>query len=110
MANQIFTGKASVVESSIACSNFSCIVVLTMSSRMRVTKGRRNNRRAHHSVTKETLTTEGDTKVPHIRHRANPVTGMYRGRQVIDVDAKIAKKAAKLAARTVGTEGEKDEA
>jgi len=68
-----------------------------MSVRMRVTKGRRNNRRAHHGVPKVTLTTEGDTKVPHIRHRANPVTGTYRGRKVIDVDTKVAKKAAKKA-------------
>ena len=68
-----------------------------MSSRMRVTKGHRNNRRAHHGVDNVTLTTEGDTKVPHVRHRANPVTGTYRGRKVIDVDAKLAKKAAKKA-------------
>ena len=66
---------------------------------MRVTKGHRNNRRAHIDASSPTLTTEGDTKVPHIRHRANPTTGTYRGRQVIDVDAKIAKKEAKLAAR-----------
>lgn len=76
---------------------FLCIVFPTMSSRMRVTKGRRNNRRSHHGVPKVTLTTEGDTKVPHIRHRANPVTGTYRGRKVIDVDSKVAKKAAKKA-------------
>jgi ribosomal protein L32 len=71
-----------------------------MSSRMRVTKGHRNNRRAHHGIADAQLTTEGDTKVPHIRHRANPVTGTYRGRKVIDVDAKLAKKAAKNAENT----------
>lgn len=62
-----------------------------MSSRMRVTKGHRNNRRAHHGVDLVTLTTEGETNIPHIRHRANPVTGTYRGRKVIDVNKKVTK-------------------
>jgi hypothetical protein len=36
-----------------------------------------------------------NTGVPHLRHRASLVTGQYKGRTVIDVAAKIAKKAKK---------------
>lgn len=68
-----------------------------MSSRMRVTKGHRNNRRSHHGVDAPAISHEGEAKVPHLRHRASAVTGTYRGRQVLDVDKKLAKKAAKQA-------------
>jgi hypothetical protein len=34
-----------------------------------------------------------NTNVPHLRHRASLVTGQYRGRTVIDMQAKLAKKA-----------------
>ena len=54
-----------------------------MSSRMRVTKGHRNNRRSHHGVDAPTISIDAETKTPHLRHRANPTTGMYRGRKVI---------------------------
>jgi len=64
---------------------------------MRVTKGHRNNRRSHHGVDAPALSHEGEANVPHLRHRANPTTGTYRGRQVIDVEKKLAKKAAKQA-------------
>jgi hypothetical protein len=32
-----------------------------------------------------------------LRHRVSPITGKYKGKQVIDVDKKIIKKAAKKA-------------
>jgi len=79
-----------------------------MSSRMRVTKGRRNNRRAHHTLDAPTLSFEGEAKTPHLRHRASSVTGTYRGRSVIDVDAKLAKRQAKRAEQ-VTTPVEADE-
>jgi hypothetical protein len=44
-----------------------------------------------------------NTSVPHLRHRASTVTGQYKGRMVIDVAAKIAKKAKK--AQTAKKEG-----
>ncbi len=66
-----------------------------MTVRMRHTKGHRNNRRAHHALEKPAVSLEGEAKVPHLRHRANPTTGTYRGIQVINVAKKIAKKAAK---------------
>ena len=71
-----------------------------MTVRMRATKGHRNNRRgAHHAIIAPALTIEGEATVPHMRHRASPITGMYRGRKVMDVDTKIAKKESKRAAR-----------
>jgi hypothetical protein len=36
-----------------------------------------------------------NTGVPHLRHRASLVTGQYKGRTVIDMTAKLAKKAKK---------------
>jgi len=36
------------------------------------------------------------TNVPHLRHRASLVTGRYKDRMVIDVQAKIAKRTAKV--------------
>tara|TARA_B100001540_G_C15742126_1_gene612781 strand:+ start:497 stop:670 length:174 start_codon:yes stop_codon:yes gene_type:complete len=43
-----------------------------------------------------------ESGVTHMRHRASSTTGTYRGRQVIDVEAKIAKKEAKR--KKVGTD------
>ena len=52
-------------------------------NRMRVTKSKRNNRRAHHGVTVTAHTTDGDGVV-RMRHRASRLTGVYRGRKVLD--------------------------
>jgi hypothetical protein len=41
------------------------------------------------------VTLDKNTNVPHLRHRASLVTGQYKGRVVIDMQAKIAKKAKK---------------
>lgn len=61
--------------------------------RMRHTKSQRNRTRSHHRLDKPAVTIDSNTKVPHLRHRASLVTGQYKGRMVIDVAAKIAKKA-----------------
>ena len=61
---------------------------------MRHTRAHTKNRRSHHSLQKPTLTTN-EKGVSHIRHRASAVTGTYKGRQVIDIDAKLAKKEAR---------------
>ncbi len=63
--------------------------------RMRHTKGHRNNRRSHDGLSKPAVTLDKNTNVPHLRHRASLVTGQYKGRVVIDMQAKIAKKAKK---------------
>jgi ribosomal protein L32 len=70
-----------------------------MTVRMRHTKGHQQNRRSHHALEKPALSTEGESKIPRLRHRASPITGTYRGRKVIKVDAKVAKKEMKRATK-----------
>lgn len=63
--------------------------------RMRSTKSHRNNRRSHDGLSFPAVTVDKNTNVPHLRHRASLVTGQYKGRTVLDMQAKIAKKAKK---------------
>lgn len=63
--------------------------------RMRHTKGQRNSTRSHHRLSNPAVTFDKSTNIPHLRHRASTVTGQYKGRVVIDMQAKIAKKAKK---------------
>ena len=60
--------------------------------RMRHNRSQRGNTRSHHRLEKPAVTNDKKTGVPHLRHRASLVTGQYRGRQVIDVQAKIDKR------------------
>ncbi len=61
--------------------------------RMRHTKSQRNRTRSHHRLTSPAVTMDKNSNVPHLRHRASLVTGQYKGRTVIDMQAKITKKA-----------------
>jgi ribosomal protein L32 len=63
--------------------------------RMRHTKSQRNRTRSHHKIAKPAVTLDKNTNVRHLRHRASLVTGQYNGRTVIDVQAKLAKRAKK---------------
>ena len=63
--------------------------------RMRHTRAHTANRRSHHKVDKAALSVDTKTGSTHLRHRVDMTTGMYRGRKVIDVVAKVAKKQAK---------------
>jgi large subunit ribosomal protein L32 len=63
--------------------------------RMRSTKSHRNNRRSHDGLANPSVTMDKTTNVPHLRHRASLVTGQYKGRVVIDIQAKLAKKSKK---------------
>lgn len=63
--------------------------------RMRHTRAHTKNRRSHHALTANTITVDEATKTSSLRHRVNMETGMYRGRQVIDVVKKAAKAARK---------------
>lgn len=67
--------------------------------RMRHTKSQRNRTRSHHRLDKPAVTLDKNTNVPHLRHRASLVTGQYKGRKVIDVEAKLVKKAKKAKAK-----------
>lgn len=62
---------------------------------MRHTKSHTKNRRSHHALTAPKFTVDAKTGSSHLRHRLDMSTGMYRGRKVIDVAAKVAKKQAK---------------
>jgi len=63
--------------------------------RMRHTKSQRNRTRSHDRLSNPSVTMDKETNVPHLRHRASLVTGKYKGRVVIDIQAKLAKKAKK---------------
>lgn len=65
-----------------------------MTVRMRHTRSHTKNRRSHHSLTKPALSKDESGGV-HLRHRISPVTGSYRGRTVLDMGRKLAKKAEK---------------
>ena len=54
--------------------------------RMRSTKGKRNLRRSHHNVSAPTLTQEGE--VMRRRHYGSRLTGLFRGKKVMDVKVK----------------------
>lgn len=63
--------------------------------RMRHTRAHTKNRRSHHALTANAITVDEATKTSSLRHRASAETGLYRGRQVIDVVKKAAKAAKK---------------
>lgn len=63
-----------------------------MSVRMRHTSGHTKNRRSHHSIDEPRLSKCLKCGSLHLRHHACGTCGEYRGRQVIDVETKIAKK------------------
>lgn len=63
--------------------------------RMRHNRSQRGNTRSHHALENPAVTLDKDTQVPHLRHRASTQTGKYKGRVVLDVQAKLDKKAKK---------------
>ncbi len=66
-----------------------------MTVRMRHTRAHTGNRRSHHALSAPAISNGADGL--SLRHRVSPITGKYKGKQVIDVDKKIIKKAAKKA-------------
>ncbi len=62
--------------------------------RMRHTRGHTGNRRSHHALKDIKTVTDKETGSVHLRHRVDMVTGMYKGRKVIDVVKKVEKKIA----------------
>ena len=66
-----------------------------MSSRSRKTRGKTRHGRSHHKLTEPRLSKD-ETGTFHLRHCVNPETGMYRGKQVLDVESKKRKKLARL--------------
>lgn len=60
-----------------------CIILNTMSIRMRHTKGHTGNRRSHHALKGPRLTLDKETNSYHLRHRVDMTTGMYRGKKIL---------------------------
>lgn len=60
--------------------------------RMRSTKSHTGNRRSHHALSKPALTKD-EAGNPALRHRLSKATGTYRGRKVVDLSAKLEKRA-----------------
>lgn len=54
----------------------------------RHTKARTARRRSHHALTPLQVVFDQDGN-PSLPHRANPFTGRYKGRQVVDKEARI---------------------
>jgi len=67
-----------------------------MTVRMRHTRGHTRNRRSHHSLKEPRLSNCVNCGFAHLRHRACENCGTYKGKQVIDVESKIEKKAQKV--------------
>ncbi len=74
--------------------------------RMRSNRSHTGNRRSHHALVAPRVTMAKDGAVPHLRHRMCLTTGMYRGRKVIDVTAKIDRKTKKASAKAGAARGE----
>ena len=62
---------------------------------MRKNKSQRDQRRSHLHADIARLTTDTETGSTHLRHRLDLKTGMYRGRQVLDLESKAAKDTAR---------------
>ena len=54
-----------------------------MTVRMRHTRSHSANRRSHHSLSAPAVSIDSEG-VPHIRHRASTITGMYRGHRALN--------------------------
>lgn len=71
-----------------------------MTVRMRHTKGHSANRRSHHTLKGARLSAD-EKGVAHLRHRVSEETGMYRGKQVIDIAARTKREQERAKRRAV---------
>ena len=69
--------------------------------RMRHTRAHTANRRSHHALVAVGLTSCPKCGAQTMRHRACLSCGSYRGREVLNVVARVEKKQAKRKAQTV---------
>ena len=66
-----------------------------MTIRMRHTRAHTGNRRSHHALTAPRLSTCEHCKQSHLRHRVCGNCGFYRGKEVVDITARVEAKAKK---------------
>ena len=69
-----------------------------MTVRMRHTRAHTKNRRSHHALSAPSVSNEAQDGA-HLRHRVSPITGKYKGEQVLDLTKKEIKLAAKASAK-----------
>jgi len=62
-----------------------------MSIRMRHTKSHTQNRRSHHALSEPSISDNAQDGI-NLRHRVSPITGKYKGRQVLNVAKKTTAK------------------
>ncbi|MBI5037398.1 MAG: 50S ribosomal protein L32 [Candidatus Kerfeldbacteria bacterium] len=58
----------------------------------RRTKQQKRERRSHHAMKVQTLSHSTKSGKPHLPHHVNPFDGFYRGRDVLQLDAKASRK------------------
>ena len=66
-----------------------------MSVRMRHTRAHTANRRSHHALKEARLSKCEKCGAMHLRHRMCSQCGSYRGKEIIDITAKLERKIAK---------------
>lgn len=59
---------------------------------MRITSGKTRSRRSHHGIKAPRLSTCAKCGSVHLRHRMCETCGNYKDKEIIDINAKIAKK------------------
>jgi len=64
-----------------------------MSIRMRHTKAHTANRRSHHALSEPAVSNDAKDGA-HLRHRVSPITGKYKGEQVLNASEKVSKQKA----------------
>lgn len=62
-----------------------------MSVRMRHTRAHTKNRRSHHALSEPSISINKEDGI-HQRHRVSPITGKYKGTQVLEIKNKVNKK------------------
>ncbi|MEI8249384.1 MAG: 50S ribosomal protein L32 [Candidatus Taylorbacteria bacterium] len=69
------------------------VILSSMVNRMRATRSHRNNRRSHHALDAMRTSKCQQCGAAHRSHAICMNCGTYNGRKVLDVTAKVAKKA-----------------
>jgi ribosomal protein L32 len=62
---------------------------------MRHTRAHTKNRRSHHALSAPAVSIEAKDG-EHLRHRVSPITGKYKGAQILDLSKKETKKSQRI--------------